>query len=86
MSDAALLEELVGILENHGVIVRRELIDESTGGLCRIGDRHVMFVNTSADPKTSAIACAKALWAVADIDGIYLRPDIRQVIESVQGD
>ena len=84
MNDEAILEELVGLLENHGVKVRREVIDDSTGGLCRIGGKPVMFLNTITDPIKSAEACAKALCEVADIDSIYLRPNIRQFIESIK--
>ena len=41
-----------------------------------------MFLNTISDPQQSAVACAKALCEIADIEDMYLRPEIRQFIES----
>lgn len=82
LSENTLLEELVGLLETHGVKVRRESITDSTGGLCKINGEPILFLNIHAHASELADMCADALRTVADIDTMYLRPDIRQFIDN----
>jgi hypothetical protein len=82
MNFDAVLDELIGLLEAGDVQVRREPLVESRGGLCRIGGRQVLFIDTNADALQSAALCAQTLCRVMDISGIYLRPNLRQFIES----
>lgn len=84
MNFDAVLEELIGLLDAAGVKVRREALEESRGGLCRLGGRRVLFLDTGADPLLSATLCARALQRVVDIQEIYLRPNLREFIESAQ--
>lgn len=77
-----LIVELVGLLENNGVKIRREPIEESRGGLCRWGGSAVLFIDANADPLQSAILCAQTLCRMTDINTIYLRPNVREFIES----
>ena len=82
-----LIEELTGLLRQCGVTVRREPIEESLGGLCRIGGAQVLFINSNADPLQAARLCARALCRVTDINTLYLRPNVRDFIEaSICGD
>ena len=84
MNFDAILEELMSLLEAAGVKVRREALEESRGGLCRIGGRHVLFLDAGADPLQSAALCARALSRVVDVHAIYLRPNLREFVESAQ--
>ena len=84
MNFDAILDELIGLLEAGGIKIRREPLEESRGGLCRIGDRQVLFIDTNADPLQSAALCAQTLCRIMDINTIYLRPNLREFIESSQ--
>jgi hypothetical protein len=76
------LEELIGLLERHGVKVRREPIEESRGGLCRLRGRTILFIDENADPLQSVKLCAKTLNKVANLHLTYLRPNTRELIEA----
>ncbi len=81
------LEELIQLLERQGIKVRREPIQESRGGLCRLRGRPVLFIDSNADPLESARLCAKTLYRVANFSSAYLGPHTREFIEeAVYGD
>lgn len=82
MNFDAIIEELISLLEAGGVTVRREQLEDSRPGLCRLGGSLVLFLDTDADPLQSATLCAQMLERVVDIHAIYLRPNLREFIES----
>jgi hypothetical protein len=82
VNENTLLEELIGLLETHGVKVRRESIADSTGGLCKINGEQVLFLNIHTHPAELLDICIDALGAITDIETMYLRPDIRQFIDN----
>jgi hypothetical protein len=86
MNFDALLEELIGLLDAAGVRVRWEPLEDSRGGLCRIGGMPTLFLDEHADPLQSAILCAQTLCRSLDISEIYLRPGVREFIESAQAE
>jgi hypothetical protein len=87
MNAGPLIEELTTMLAQGGVKIRREPMDESRGGLCRMAGAQVLFINSTADPQQTARICARALCRVIDIHSIYIRPDVRDFIEaSICGD
>jgi hypothetical protein len=82
MNFDTILEELTGLLQAAGVKVRREPLEESSGGLCRLGGAAILFLDTQADQLQSATLCAQTLRRVVDIHTIYLRPNVREFIEA----
>ena len=82
MNFDAILEELISLLDAAGVEVRREALEGSRSGLCRLGGSRVLFLDSGADPLQSAALCARTLQRVVDIQEIYLRPDLREFIEA----
>lgn len=42
-----LLEEALSAAEKIGIEVRPEWLGESTGGVCRIGTKHILFLDLS---------------------------------------
>ena len=82
MNFDTILEELISLLAAGGVKVRWEPLEESRGGLCRIGGASSLFLDTHADPLQSAALCAQTLRRVVDISAIYLRPNVREFIEA----
>jgi hypothetical protein len=43
-----LLEEALAIVSNAGIEVRHVYLDGGMGGLCRLGDKHVLFLDVTA--------------------------------------
>jgi hypothetical protein len=82
MNEQRILEELVMLLETNGVAIRREPLAGGAGGLCTIKGQHIFFVDTQSSSADVAALAAEAVAKIVDIENIYLRPEIRQFIES----
>ncbi len=81
MNRQQISEELLMLLEQNSVTVRREALGGSGGGLCAIKDQSIFFVDTQASSTEVAALCAEAVVKVVDIESIYIRPEVRQFIE-----
>lgn len=82
MDDQRLLEELLELLAANGVAVRNEPLGGCGGGLCTVRGAYIFFVDTEAPSAEVAALCAEAVSKVADIETVYVRPEVRQFIES----
>ncbi|TKJ37085.1 MAG: hypothetical protein CEE38_09285 [Planctomycetes bacterium B3_Pla] len=82
MNEQQILEELLALLEANGVTIRNESLGGSGGGLCTIKGRQILFVDTQAPSIVTAAVCAEAVPKVADIEQIYIKPQVRQFIEN----
>ncbi len=78
-----IMDEILLVLEASGVAVRWEILGDSPGGLCTVKGNMVLILNRSALPSELARTCARALVKAADIETLYLRPDIRRFVEEV---
>ena len=85
MNKQAVLEELLALLGANGVTVRTDALGGGGGGLCKIKDEYIFFVDTQSPFAESAEICARAVGELVDIETIYLRPEIREFIENVDG-
>ena len=81
MNEQRILEELLALLEANGVAVRSEPLGGSGGGLCSVKGEKLFFVDTQATSAEMAAICAEAVAKVVDIEGIFIRPEIREFIE-----
>lgn len=81
MNRQQISEELLMLLEQNSVAVRREALGGSGGGLCTIKDQSIFFVDTQASSTEVAALCAEAVAKIVDIESIYIRPEVRQFIE-----
>lgn len=75
------MEELLALLEANGVTIRNEPLGGNGGGLCEIKGRQILFVDTQAPSIYTAEICAEALAQAADLENIYIKPQVRQFIE-----
>jgi len=83
MDEQRILEELLGLLEANGVIIREEPMGGSGGGLCTIKGKNIFYKDTQASIVNIAILCAQAIVnVVEDIEQIYIKPEIREFIEN----
>jgi hypothetical protein len=81
MKDAAILDELLALLEQNNVTVRMEAMGGGGGGLCKIKDKKVFFVDTEASAADMAASCAQAVNEIVDIEKVYIRPQVRDFVE-----
>ena len=82
MDDERILEELLGLLEANGVAIRKEPLGGSGGGLCSVKGEQVFFVDTQAASVIVAAVCAEAAAKAVDVEKLYIRPEVREFIES----
>jgi hypothetical protein len=82
MNEQKILEELLALLEANGVTIRNEPLGGSGGGLCTIKGEHIFFVDTQAASAEAATICAKAVSKLLDIETLYIRPQVRQFVET----
>jgi hypothetical protein len=81
MDQQAIFEELLVILEQNGVVIRTEPLCGGGGGLCKLKDKTIFFVDSEASAAEMAMICAQAVADMTDTDSIYLKPQVRDFIE-----
>lgn len=82
MDQQQILEELVSLLETNGVQVRHEPLSGQPGGLCRVRGRPIMFLGSDTCVQDNVDACAEAVDQAINIEELYIKPQVRQYIES----
>ncbi|MHC4243305.1 MAG: hypothetical protein ACYS3N_11555 [Planctomycetota bacterium] len=82
MNEQRILEELLALLEANSVAIRDEPLGGNGGGLCVMKGRQIFFVDTQAPSAVVAAMCAQAVPKVVDIEEVYIKPEVRQFIES----
>ena len=85
MNEQKILEELLTLLEANSVTIRNEPLGGSGGGLCTMKGQSIFFVDTQAQSADIAPICAEAVSKVADIEKLYIKPEVRQFIENHTG-
>lgn len=78
MEPHRLREEAINLLEGAGVEVRREHLGGSGGGLCRLRERLVLFLDEDADFDTQVEHCLSAVRTLPGIDTMFLSPAMRE--------
>lgn len=82
MEEEAVLDELLALLEHSGVSIRTEPMGGAGGGLCKMKDKQVFFVDAEAATADMVAVCAEAVRETVDVEKIYIRPQIRAFLES----
>jgi hypothetical protein len=84
MNNYKILDDLLALLDAHGVTIRMESLDESPGGLCRLHETNILFLDTNRGADHQIQVCAGAILKLIDIATVYLKPEVRQLLESFQ--
>ncbi|NLH14955.1 MAG: hypothetical protein GX455_00095 [Phycisphaerae bacterium] len=81
MDDRDILDALLELLGNCQVEIRKVPLGGQGGGLCRLRDRVVFFADTDASVGETTALAAQAVRQKLDIEGVYLRPQIREIMD-----
>jgi hypothetical protein len=84
MNTDRVLDELIALLDAHGVRVREEALIESAGGLCSMNGKNILFLDRSSAIETRIELCARAVIKLIDLDSVYLKPGVRELLEAVR--
>jgi len=82
MNKQQISEELLTLLEANGVTIRSEPLGGSGGGLCTVKGQALFFVDTQAPSAEIAALCAQATAKIVDVEKVYIKPEVRQLIEN----
>jgi len=88
MDESAIIEQLEELIQRFGIQIRREAIkqdDDSTpvaGGLCLLKGEYVLIINSKAT-KTDRMRTLAAALKHFDLDRIYLRPVLRELLDKI---
>lgn len=82
MDNKAVLDELLYLLEKNNVKIRKDRMGGGGSGLCKLKEGFLFFLDTDSNSYENALNCAKAVKEIVDIETIYLRPEIREFVES----
>ncbi len=82
MNKEQLLDNLIATAEELGIDVRKAHMDgTSGGGICKLKSRWVLIIDLAAPLEDQIEATAHALKNRPEIENIYLRPQVRELIE-----
>lgn len=80
-------EQLLELLAERDVVVRKESMDSERAGLCSLKGQKTFFYDPESPSFETAIRCAEAASiAIEDIESIYLRPAVRDFIDKYGSD
>ena len=74
------IAELEHIAQSFGIDVRYEKMGMIPGGLCRLGDKQVLFINKSLSEQSKLELLVNELKNF-DIDSLFLLPEIRELLQ-----
>lgn len=88
MDEMVILSHLEALAESLEINLRYEDLEGETafasGGLCRIKNQYVIFVNDRASIKEKIQTLAKALIRF-DLTRVYVKPALRDLLEQEKG-
>jgi hypothetical protein len=81
MDEKAVVEYLLLLLEKNNVAVRTEALGGMGGGVCKLRDRTVVFVDSESSAAETAAMCAQAVNDLVETEKIYIVPHVRDFLE-----
>lgn len=87
MDTQMITEQLLSLLAERDVVIRKEPMPDGRAGLCCLKGQKTFFFNSELPAFEAAVSCAVAACGVIeDIESIYLRPAIRDFIDKYGSD
>ena len=74
-------DEMIDLARRMGVTVRHARLGGSGGGLASVKGQKQLFVDLDAEPQDQIEQTAKALAVMGGLDKVFVRPDVRELIE-----
>ena len=81
MDVEAQFDAVLDVFGRLDIEVRHEGLGGAGGGLCTIRGKRVLFVDLDADPATRLETSARALAGLAELEGLYISPVLRELID-----
>ena len=81
MNSYDLQEQLVELVSQLGISVRRADLGGAGGSLVRLRGKDVLFLDTSADPDDQLQRLAPEVARLPGLDNIYILPELRELLE-----
>ena len=88
MTEDTIIEQLEELAKSFGIQIRSEAIKQDedlvrvVGGLCKLKGEYVLIINSKATAMDRIWTLATALKHF-DLESIYLRPVIRELLEKI---
>jgi hypothetical protein len=77
-------DELLDLARRLGVVVRHARLGGSGGGLAKIRGTRQLFIDQDAAPEDQLEQTVRALAGLDEIDTVFVRPDVRELIDEVR--
>jgi hypothetical protein len=85
MSTGNEFDELLDIARRLGLIVRHVKLGGNGGGLAKFKNQRQLFIDQDATPIDQLEQTAKALAGLEELTTVFIRPDVRKVLEQWGG-
>ena len=81
MDISQIIDEMLNMLENSEVSVRRDSLGGAGSSLCNLKGKKVLFFDIDASPYDNAAVLASVVNKFVDTELIFIKPAIRQFLE-----
>ena len=75
---------MLGLARRLGIAVRHAHLGGSGGGLAQVRGARQLFIDLDAHPIDQLEQTARALADISDVDALFIRPDVRQLLERLR--
>ncbi|MBN2210611.1 MAG: hypothetical protein JW709_04370 [Sedimentisphaerales bacterium] len=86
MDEQKLLDEMIDLARRLGLEVRITPLGGEGGGVCRVRDKRVLFIDALAAIPERLERTAQGLAGLPDLDDCFILPEVRQYLEQYTGD
>jgi hypothetical protein len=77
-------EEMIEVAKRLGIVVRHVKLGGGGGGMAKVKGMRQLFIDLDADPEDQLEQTARALAGVTEMENIFVRADVRELLERYQ--